>query len=343
VSSTDEAVREAVGGGEAYIVGGAVRDELLGRPVIDVDVACRQPEAAARAYRKLRGGTVFLLSERHGAWRVALRDGRTVDFTALRDGIEQDLAGRDFTVNAIAVPVGGGPPIDPYGGREDLEARLLRAVSEGIFRADPLRLLRAVRLEEELGLRLAPETVELVRRDAHLVSAPAGERIWAELERMGESGWRRLETLGLLAPLGGSTERLAALGDVPPAVAQVAVFGSALLALPIPRELQRFTRVLLSARPPRDGSPREIHRFRRQTEPWALEALAYVGRPDLAPAVERARAEEPKEPLLHGDELGVPPGPERRRILERIEEERAAGTVRTVEDARALLERLKAR
>jgi len=112
VSSIDEGVIEALDGDEAYVVGGAVRDELLGRPVIDLDIACGQPERAARAFRALRGGAVFLLSERHGAWRVALPEGRTVDFTALCGTIEADLACRDFTVNAIAVPVHGGEAID---------------------------------------------------------------------------------------------------------------------------------------------------------------------------------------------------------------------------------------
>src|ERR671918_208478 len=99
-----ERAREVLGAEEAWVVGGAVRDELLGRPVIDLDIACRDPEAAAGRY----GGPVFSLSERHGAWRVALEGGRTVDFTPLRDGIEADLATRDFTINAIARPLAGG-------------------------------------------------------------------------------------------------------------------------------------------------------------------------------------------------------------------------------------------
>src|SRR5215210_6572610 len=103
-----ERAQEVLAGEEAWVVGGAVRDELLGRPVVDLDIACREPEAAARRY----GGPVFPLSERHGAWRVALADGRTVDFTPLRDGIETDLATRDFTINAIARPLAGGEDVD---------------------------------------------------------------------------------------------------------------------------------------------------------------------------------------------------------------------------------------
>ena len=74
-----EHAQAALAGEEAWVVGGAVRDELLERPLADLDIACRDPEAAARRY----GGPAFPLSERHGAWRVALDGGRTVDFTPL--------------------------------------------------------------------------------------------------------------------------------------------------------------------------------------------------------------------------------------------------------------------
>jgi tRNA nucleotidyltransferase/poly(A) polymerase len=67
----DERIRKAVGRGEAYVVGGAVRDELLGRPIVDLDVACRRPEKAARKFARGTRAAVFQLSERHGAWRVA--------------------------------------------------------------------------------------------------------------------------------------------------------------------------------------------------------------------------------------------------------------------------------
>src|SRR5919201_5704459 len=142
------AVQEVLSGEEAWVVGGAVRDELLGRPVVDLDIACRAPEAAARTYGQRSGGAVFPLSTQHGGWRVALGDGRTVDFTPLQGGsIEADLGTRDFAINAIAVPLAGGEAVDPFGGRADLEHRVIRVVSPTVFDADPLRLLRAVRLE----------------------------------------------------------------------------------------------------------------------------------------------------------------------------------------------------
>ena len=221
----DVRIRELLGEEEAWIVGGAVRDRLLGRPVVDVDVACRDPRAAAFDFARRFRGAAFPLSERHGAWRVTT-DGseETVDFTPLPDGIEADLGTRDFTLNAIAVPVAGGEPLDPYAGRADLEARVVRAVSETIFVDDPLRLLRAVRLEDELGFRMDERTEQLLRASAQLADRPAGERILAELRRLTPAAYRRLDELGLLGQLGGALDdRLDALDD--PDFRLVAVFG----------------------------------------------------------------------------------------------------------------------
>jgi Poly A polymerase head domain len=335
----DELVSAAVAGQKAYVVGGAVRDELLGREVVDLDFACPDPERAARAYAGSAGGAVFPLSERHGAWRVAFRSGKTVDFTPLRDGIEADLASRDFTINAIARPVEGGEHVDPYGGRADLDAGVLRAVSPSIFTDDPLRLLRAVRLEDELGFRLDGDTERLVREHADLATKPAGERTLGELERLSSAGHRRAEELGVLAPLGGSTEHLDRSGEsASPALLLVLVFGEGIERFPISNDLRRFARTLLRAERP-DDSPRSIHRFRRATEPWALDALTFLGADDLGEAVRRARAAEPSEPLLRGDELGIPPGPEVGRLLALIDEERAAGAISTREEALELVRR----
>ena len=336
-----ELVEQVLGGQEAWVVGGAIRDEFLGRPVVDLDVACREPETAARAYGRGSGGAPFPLSDRWGAWRVALADGRTVDFTQLRDGIENDLATRDFTINAIAEPVGGGDPVDPFGGRADLDARTLRAVSETVFADDPLRLLRAVRLEDELGFRLDPGTERLLREHAALAARPAGERVLAELERLSAAGWRRLDGLGLLAPLGGRIDDRLDRADSP-RLRLVAVLGDRLERLPVSNDLRRFARTLLAAEPPADGSPRAVHRFRRATEPWALEALRLLGAEEHAEAVRRARAEEPAEPLVRGDELGLPPGPLVGAILREIEEERAAGSLTTREEALELARRRSA-
>jgi Poly A polymerase head domain len=334
-----EVIAELFAGEDAWVVGGAVRDDLLGRTALDVDVACRDPERAARALVTRAGDAVFPLNEEFGAWRVLLDRSRTVDFSPLRGGsIDDDLAARDFTVNAIARPVTGGEDVDPFGGRADVERGVLRAMSPDVFDHDPLRLLRGVRLEDELGFRLDSQAEELTRAKAALVTRAAGERILDELQRLSAYGIERAGELGLLEPLGGRVDpRLRAFDS--PWFRLAVTFGENLGRLPIPGDLRRFGAILLRAEPPADGSPRAIHRFRRSTEPFALEALAYVGAAELADAVERARADEPTEPLLRGDELGLEPGPEVGRLLELIAEERAAGTISTREEALELVRR----
>jgi hypothetical protein len=338
----DERVREILADEDAWVVGGAVRDELLLRPVLDLDVACANPRDAAQRFARRFGGSVFPLSERHGAWRVVV-DGidETVDFTPVGEGIDADLATRDFTFNAIAVHVHSGETHDPHDGRAALEAGTISVVSEPIFLDDPLRLLRAVRFEDELGFRMDERTEALLRASAALVTLPAGERVLAELERLSPAGYRRLDDVGLLAPLGGKLDdRLDALDD--PDFRLVVVFGDNLSRLPISNELKRYSTALRRARRPEDPSPRSIHRFRRATEPWALDALAFVGAPELLGVVEAARRADPPAPLVRGDELGLEPGPAIGRILDVIDEERAAGTISTRDEALALARELAA-
>ena len=339
---------------QAWLVGGAVRDALLGRPLLDLDLACTLPEQAARAAARATGGAPFPLSERHGAWRVVLDDGRTIDLAPLHpDGLAADLAQRDFTVNAMAAALDAVPTaatvIDPHGGAADLAAGVLRPVSPAALDADPARLLRAVRLEDELGLRLDPAGEAAVRERAALVTRPAGERTLAELARLTRAGWARLAALGLLAALGGDTaglERLAAGAPASPDLLAVAALGPALLHLPLSNEQRRASKALLAApAPPDPADPRAVHRFRRATEPWALDALALAGLGPATPearAVAAARTAEPPEPLLRGDELNVPPGPEIGRLLALVAEERAAGAVTTREEALALVARARA-
>lgn len=181
------AAREALGERDgAWVVGGAVRDAASGRQVVDVDLAVADGEAdAARAVAKAAGGHAFELSAEFGTWRaVAPDEGWHLDVTRLRGAtIEEDLRGRDFTVNAVAVPLGdlAAAPIDPTGGLADAENRVLRAASDASFDDDPLRILRAARLAAELGLELEERTVALAREAASRAGEPAGERQLQEL------------------------------------------------------------------------------------------------------------------------------------------------------------------
>ncbi len=182
---------------ESWIVGGALRDGLLGREVRDVDVAVAgDPARAARALAAEVRGPVFRLSEAFGAWRVIDRGAeRVYDFAPLQgDSIEADLRRRDFTINAMARPVapdelGGavapdGDLIDPLGGRADLEARTLRVLGPEAYESDPLRALRLTRFVAELGFTPDPETARLTREHAPRIAEAAGERVFAELRRL---------------------------------------------------------------------------------------------------------------------------------------------------------------
>lgn len=214
-----EAAREALTGRTAWLVGGAVRDRLLGRPTDDVDVALEgDPREAAKAIARATGGTAFQLSGAFGAWRV-VGPGHTwhVDLVTLRNGdIEADLAARDFTINAMAEPLAGGEQLDPHGGRADLQARRVRMVSEDALADDPLRTLRAVRLVTELDLELEPVTAAAVRRHAGAIDRVAPERVFGELKRVVTADRARqgLELMDAHGLTDAVLPELAALRDV---------------------------------------------------------------------------------------------------------------------------------
>ncbi len=194
----------------AWVVGGAVRDAALGRPVVDADLAVEPgaEEQAAVAIAREGGGAAFLLSEEFGTWRaVSGERSWHVDVSRLRgDDLESDLALRDFTVNAIALPLAAldGDPVDPHDGRGDLEQRLLRAVSPRSFADDPLRLLRAARIAAALEFEIEPGTIDLARAEAARAAEPAGERRLAEL-RLLVAGRDPISAFGLLDELGATS------------------------------------------------------------------------------------------------------------------------------------------
>lgn len=172
--------------GGVWIVGGAVRDAQLGRPVVDLDLAVETISArdAARAISATSGGPAFALSEEFGGWRV-IGDGWVCDVSPLQAGaIEEDLALRDFTVNAMALPLFGGALVDPFGGEADLGERRLRLVAPDAYERDRLRPLRLVRFATELGFEADEATIEATRLWGPKVAEAAAERIFAELRRV---------------------------------------------------------------------------------------------------------------------------------------------------------------
>ena len=243
-----------------------------------------------RAYARRSGGAPFPLSERHGAWRVALDEGRTVDFTPLRGTIEDDLATRDFTINAIAVPLSGGDAVDPFGGRArprgaEPPARFARASSttircgccgrsaswissgsarRGDDRADPRQRRTWSRRRPASGFSPSwsscPPTVSGARR-----AGPAAHRSAARSTDSRDDGLaQRSGCRGSSARTSSATRSRTTSGGC----------------------CGRFC----ARSGPTDDSPREIHRFRRATEPWALEALEFLGATGACEPRSRRRA-----------------------------------------------------
>jgi hypothetical protein len=189
---------------EGWLVGGSVRDRELGRCSPDLDVVVAgDPAGVAGELAARLAAPWFALSARHGAYRVLGPDGH-VDVAAMRGAsILDDLARRDFTINAMAVPLVQGVTIDPFGGLEHLRQGLLVAVSEHVFEDDPLRLMRAPRFSHSLGLQLAPSLQALLRAQATQLVRTAPERVATEMaltfeEGRAASAVRLWEGLGLL-------------------------------------------------------------------------------------------------------------------------------------------------
>lgn len=192
----------------AFLVGGSVRDAVMGRPVRDYDFAlggavCELPrEFAARS-----GGTFFWLDRERRQSRVLTgREGErlTFDFAPFRgDTIREDLNLRDFTINSLALSLirGEGGLLDPSGGMDDIRAGIVRMCSRAAFADDPLRMLRAFRFAATLGFTVEERTLEAVRSNPVLLGKVAGERIrdefffilgapeaWGSLEGLHQSG-----------------------------------------------------------------------------------------------------------------------------------------------------------
>ena len=210
-------VREffAARGLRAFLVGGAVRDALLGRTTEDVDIAvetsCPGLLKAVHDLAEAIDGRFVLLNHERGAARLVLPDGPTLDFIAAPDGLARDLSRRDFTVNAMAVPLdetlatsANLELTDLHDGRADLAAGVLRVVSPGAFDDDPVRLIRAPRFAAQLGLTVSEETRMAIRLKAGMLDRSSPERVRDEMLKIfaapdAMSSIRLLDDLGLLS------------------------------------------------------------------------------------------------------------------------------------------------
>ncbi|MCX7618349.1 HD domain-containing protein [Tepidiforma sp.] len=200
---THAALREAfrARGRQLWLVGGALRDRLLGIASHDIDYATDALPDEVEAIARGLGARVTTVGKRFGTIGVLL-EGEWVEITTFRGdsyapgsrwpdvtfgrSIEEDLARRDFTITAFAENAHTGEWLDLFGGEADLRAGIIRAVGEPAarFREDPLRILRGVRFVSQLGFRLDPATAAGMRETAHLIAALSQERITAELDKL---------------------------------------------------------------------------------------------------------------------------------------------------------------
>jgi poly(A) polymerase len=211
----------ALHGRELYLVGGSVRDAILGRDIGDLDFATdAHPPEVKRLVRAAAPSSIYTVGERFGTIG-AVFDYLHVEITTYRTehyeprsrkpdvefgtSLEGDLSRRDFTINAMALEVRSGRLVDPFCGERDLGLRLIRAVGspEERFEEDPLRMLRAVRFAVQLDFRIDQSTVAAIRRQAANLAHISRERIAQEMNRIlveprAAHGIRLLCDLGLM-------------------------------------------------------------------------------------------------------------------------------------------------
>lgn len=196
-------------GVDAYVIGGTVRDVLLDRATHDVDLGVdRDATGVARRMADALRGHFVELDDVNAVARVVLTEGavRYVDIAQLQGALEEDMRRRDFTIDALAAPIDGGAVIDVCGGLDDLAARVVRMNGAHVFDADPLRLLRGVRIAAELQFDIEPATEAAIGERASGVNEAAAERRRDELARIfalddAYRGLRLLDRTGLLDAL----------------------------------------------------------------------------------------------------------------------------------------------
>jgi poly(A) polymerase/tRNA nucleotidyltransferase (CCA-adding enzyme) len=195
-----------------WVVGGTLRDALVGRPIHDVDLAVAgAADQLARTLADALGAAFVPLDEERAVARVVLGDGAVLDFARLRaPTLAEDVQARDFTANALAAPLladgSVGPLIDVVGGQADIAAGVLRLCSPSSFADDPLRMLRATRLASQLGWTLDPALDAALRTAAPRIGAISAERVRDELLALLATRWsapwlRYLDRAGVLAVL----------------------------------------------------------------------------------------------------------------------------------------------
>ena len=357
------------------LVGGAVRDAFLGRHSQHPDLDLVVPSDALRHTARLAktfGGKRVVLDEQRDIARLVL-NGWTIDVARQEgDCLEEDLWRRDYSLNAIALPL---QPIahlcDPTGGLEDLKQRRLRAVSEQNLIDDPLRLLRGLRFLAEIPLMLDAQTGEWIQRHHQALVESAPERILAELQRLvkgphADQALQYLEHWPLLQPwattshavathdttLLNATEEAVAL---PLARLTNLISDDGLKRLKASKLLQqrcaRLRHWSLHMKQQPEALP-EQERLQLHLELEADLAALILGLPNGLQQQWLKRWRDPNDPLFHPTmpldggslqkELGLSAGPTMGKVLAQLRLEQAFGRIQTRDEALKTAHRLSA-
>lgn len=380
----------AAEGVSLYLVGGAVRDLLLGRPNLDFDLVMEgdAPQLARRLARA--SGEKVTIHRRFGT--AKFQQGElSIDLVTARSesyprpgalpevqpgSIEDDLWRRDFSINAMAIsitPNTYGQLVDPYGGRSDLERRLIRILHEESFIDDATRILRALRYEQRLGFELEENTQRLLIEHSSMLHTISGDRIRHEIELILREGYpervlKRAEALGVLREIHPSLRGDGWLArkfrharrQATPApdlylsiliyhlteeeneglIARLKIVGQKARSM---RQVLRLKGDILSLAAPRLRRS-AIYRLLRRYSPEAIAACALAC--DSATARSRLQLylDELRyvKPFLDGEALkgmGIEPGPRLGKMLEALLEARLDGRVRSSEEEEALVRR----
>ena len=334
-----------------YVVGGAIRDLLLGREPADVDVASLDPLASARTVssRVIRLGDQEHLS----AYRVVLPE-HVYDFAALLDDdIDADLARRDFTVNAMAVDLAHDTLLDPHGGQNDVRGRTVRMVLAENFADDPLRTLKGVRMAVKYDMTIDAATIDAIREHASKLTDVARERVMYELSVIfSADAFRKAVDLlhrttldavlgfGVVRASGAPRDKSAPEARTTPFHADDVSLAGALALLG--GDHWGWSHALM----------RDVLTLRRLIEHHDRIALYDAGESVARqlPAILRALGRDDVldmpdfsiRSLLDGNEIGIAPGPELGRVKRALVEAQVRGEVRTKEEARAFVARVTA-
>ena len=370
-------------GASAYLVGGPVRDSLLGLPVKDLDISVVGDAPALAARLADAAGGRLTAHQRFGTATVAT-EGAVVDLvTARREtyhrpgslpdvqpgDITDDLARRDFTVNAMAVPLCGnlGQLVDPHGGQDDLRAKVIRVLHQRSFVDDPTRIVRAARYSGRLGFPIADDTLPALNKALPgAMSTVSRDRVRHEMERIFQED-RPLPVLRLAGELGILTSihpslSVSHLPEVVPrdhpeaplvwlaALAWVLrrCEASAFCAgINAPSDWARVIDDTVALRGKVDQlgqpqlSPSVVCVLLDGLSPDSLSAARLLSSPTVAERIGRYLSEwRSIAPLLRGTdllELGVPAGPAVGEALRALRKARLDGETRSVEDEQRLV------